>query len=187
MNGFLRLFLRISHGASRLQEVLADRWASFAYGAEAFAGGLRHVIERSIRFDVHVQRTIGDVLDRKRGLRNLYRYEPKGGGPPEEEYEKAIEAAIHEPPSPYASHPSPIDRMQWVRALPPKSRRPCENDELEVWELLEGREELERRMTNRVREAVELNHGVFIPESVPKKKRKKREEAEGESAVQEQG
>ena len=42
------LFRRITHGASRLQEVHADRIASLAYGKEAFANGLRHVIRRSI-------------------------------------------------------------------------------------------------------------------------------------------
>lgn len=49
VNGFHRVFTRISQGASRLQEVLADRWAVFAYGAEAFERGLRHVVERSVR------------------------------------------------------------------------------------------------------------------------------------------
>ncbi|MCA9697104.1 MAG: M48 family metalloprotease, partial [Myxococcales bacterium] len=32
LNGFHRVFLRISQGASRLQEVLADRWAARSYG-----------------------------------------------------------------------------------------------------------------------------------------------------------
>ena len=164
LNGFLRLFLRISHGASRLQEVLADRWAAFAYGADAFAAGLRHVIERSIRFDTHVQLTLSEVIENQRGLANLYHYEPSGEGPEEEAYDKAIEQAINEPPSPYASHPSPVDRIRWIRLLPPASLRPGPDDDLEAWTLLDDREAIEKRMTNRVREAVEVNHGVVIPE-----------------------
>src|SRR5262249_22083716 len=43
---FLRLyhfiFRRISHGATRLQEMLADKVAVLTYGAEAFEEGLRH-------------------------------------------------------------------------------------------------------------------------------------------------
>ena len=51
---FLRLydllFRRISHGATRLQEVLADRIAIQRYGMEAFRKGLTHVIRRTILF-----------------------------------------------------------------------------------------------------------------------------------------
>src|SRR4029079_12221765 len=71
LNGFYRVFLRISQGASRLQEVLADRWAVFAYGADAFEAGLRHVIERSVRFDAHVGATINEVVKQKLPLANL--------------------------------------------------------------------------------------------------------------------
>jgi hypothetical protein len=44
------LFRRISHGATRLQEVLADRTAAGLYGAQAFEEGLRHVVRRQIEF-----------------------------------------------------------------------------------------------------------------------------------------
>jgi len=53
VNGFYRVFLRISQGASRLQEVLADRWAALAFGSRAFEEGLRHIVARSVRFVVH--------------------------------------------------------------------------------------------------------------------------------------
>jgi len=45
------IFRRISHGATRLQEILADRVAAQIYGAPAFEGGLRHVIRRSLEFE----------------------------------------------------------------------------------------------------------------------------------------
>ena len=51
---FLRLynfiFQKISHGASRLQEVLADRVAAETFGTIAFVNGLTHVIKRQIEF-----------------------------------------------------------------------------------------------------------------------------------------
>ena len=37
VTGFHKLFLRVSQGASRLQEILADRWAALAYGGAEFA------------------------------------------------------------------------------------------------------------------------------------------------------
>jgi hypothetical protein len=52
---FLRIynfiFRRIRHGATRLQEILADRVAAQTYGAPAFQNGLTHVIRRSLEFE----------------------------------------------------------------------------------------------------------------------------------------
>ncbi|HEX8408211.1 MAG TPA: M48 family metalloprotease, partial [Thermoanaerobaculia bacterium] len=76
VSGFHKLFLRISEGASRLQEVLADRFAVFAYGAAAFEEGLTHVVERGVRFDAHVDMTLKEVVDRQLPLANLYTYTP---------------------------------------------------------------------------------------------------------------
>src|SRR4029079_11659575 len=76
VNGFHRVFLRISQGASRLQEVLADRWAAFTYGAAAFERGLRHVIERSVYFDAHADAALGKAIQTKIPLANLYQVEP---------------------------------------------------------------------------------------------------------------
>src|SRR5262249_11172001 len=63
VNGFHRVFLRVSQGASRLQEILADRWAVNAYGSQAFARGLRHVIERTVRFDAHANAALREVIE----------------------------------------------------------------------------------------------------------------------------
>ncbi|HEX9189515.1 MAG TPA: M48 family metallopeptidase, partial [Vicinamibacteria bacterium] len=71
LNGFHRVFLRISQGASRLQEILADRWAVLAYGSKAFEEGLRHVIERSVRFDATASRLVAEMAQR-RPVANLY-------------------------------------------------------------------------------------------------------------------
>jgi len=40
------IFRRISYGATRLQEVLADRIAASKYGAAAFESGLKHVMKK---------------------------------------------------------------------------------------------------------------------------------------------
>src|SRR5207302_10199494 len=74
VNGFHRVFQHISQGASRLQEVLADRWAAAAYGAEAFERGLRHVIVAGVRFEAHTNATLHEVQDGKTPLVNLYHH-----------------------------------------------------------------------------------------------------------------
>jgi Zn-dependent protease with chaperone function len=171
VSGFYKIFLRISQGASRLQEILADRWAAFAYGAESFAKGLRHVIARSIRFDAHAQAALSEVIDQERALANLYRYRVRGKAPDEGDLEKAIDEALNAEPSPYDSHPSPADRLAWVEALPKRDIEASADDALEVWELFSDRTALERLMTQKVREKIQRDHGVVIAAGKLKKKR----------------
>ncbi len=59
---YFAVFLRISQGASRLQEVLADRRAIFTYGSAAFREGYTHVIRRSVAFDAHANATLNEVI-----------------------------------------------------------------------------------------------------------------------------
>jgi len=177
VNGFHKVFARISQGASRLQEILADRWSAFSYGAEAFKQGLEHVIERSIRFDAHAQVALAEVIENKVSLANLYQYRVKGKTPADKEIKKAIKEALNAEPSPYDSHPSPAERFALVDALPKAKLSPTPDDELDAWELFADRKALEKKMTRKIREAVEINHGVIIPGSKPKTAKSKAEAA----------
>ncbi len=169
VSGFYRVFLRISQGASRLQEILADRWAAAKYGAAAFEAGLRHVIERSIRFDAHANATLSEVVKSKAQLPNLYRHRPESS-PPEADIAKALEEALSRKPSPYDSHPSPQDRFEAVRRMESAGLPPAvsvtEQDAL-AWSLFESREEIETSMTALVRKNVLALHGVEIPSGSP--------------------
>jgi len=160
VNGFHRVFLRISQGASRLQEVLADRWSAILYGAAAFEEGLRHVIGRSVRFDNHVSATIQELVESKRVLTNLYRYEPLAAADGAA-LDGAVQAAIERQPSAYDSHPCPLDRFRWVHALPVSAQVAKSND-AGVWTLFQDRDAVEQRMTAMVRAAVAHNHGIQI-------------------------
>lgn len=159
VNGFHRVFMRISQGASRLQEVLADRWAVFAYGADAFERGLRHVVERSIRFDAHVGVTLKEVVDGKVPLSNLYTYTPAAAG---EDVSSAIEESLNRKASHYDSHPSPTERFELVRSLPQRSNVIEADDEEPAWSLFTDPNALQHAMTAQVRENVRLNYGVEI-------------------------
>ncbi|MES1244524.1 MAG: M48 family metalloprotease [Acidobacteriota bacterium] len=160
VNGFHRVFLRISQGASRLQEVLADRWAAFAYGADSFEQGLRHVIRRDLLFNAHANATLNEVVEAKRALANLYSYQPSAV-PDAATIESEMETALNREPSPYDSHPSPVDRFRWTRALA-STGRPAPEDGEEAWTLFRDREAVERRLTETVRENL-LSQGVMIP------------------------
>jgi Zn-dependent protease with chaperone function len=150
VRGFHAVFLRISQGASRLQEMLADRWAAFAYGSDAFARGLTHVVGRTTRFEAHVNTTLGEVVPAKMALANLYAFVPKKAVDAEE-LDKAIAEAMNRPASPYDSHPRPVDRIDWVTKLAAEGAPASDDDAADAWGLLADREALEKDMTDEVR------------------------------------
>jgi Zn-dependent protease with chaperone function len=156
-----RVYLVVTQGASRLQEVLADRWAVSAYGSDAFVRGYTHVVERSVRFDRHVSATLQEVVEAERPLPNLYRYQPATAGGDAGEEAAQIAEAMDREPTAYDSHPAPQQRLAWARALA-VVREPRPDDERPAWELFADRDALEARMTAEVREAVAANHGVAI-------------------------
>lgn len=167
VSGFNRVFLRISEGASRLQEVLADRWAVFAYGADAFEAGLRHVVTRGVHFDAHVGATLKEVVDGQLPLANLYTYQPAQAGA-DVDVATAIEEALHRQSSAYDSHPSPAERFALVHALPRHGNAPDSGDEAPAWSLFDDVLELQRAMTAQVRDNVRANYGIEIAaEPVP--------------------
>jgi Zn-dependent protease with chaperone function len=161
LNVFFRVFMRISQGASRLQEILADRWAAFTYGSKAFETGLRHVIEQSVRFEARAGATLGETLRTQTALVNLYQH-ALTTPVPEEQILKAVTEALHRPPSVYDSHPSPTERTRWVRALNAKGTTAGADDAQDVWTLFADRDKIEERMTGRVRDMVYASQGVRI-------------------------
>jgi Zn-dependent protease with chaperone function len=154
VHGFYSIFVRVSQGASRLQEVLADRWAAFAYGSDAFVAGLRHVIDRSVRFDAHLSATLNEVVPKKVALANVYAFVPSSPVP-SAEIEDAVEKLMNRPALASDSHPRPADRIAWVTRLAAPARQDeSVNDSLEAWSLFADRAVLEERMTLVVRERV---------------------------------
>jgi Zn-dependent protease with chaperone function len=146
VRGFHAVFLRISQGASRLQEVLADRWAAFAYGSEAFARGLEHVVDRSVRFDAHVSATLGEVAARGEPLANVYTFVPTEPLAPAQ-IEMVVAQAMNRPAEPSDSHPPPKDRIAWVIELAAPPPDGVEGGAAAAWSLLVGREAIETRMS----------------------------------------
>jgi Zn-dependent protease with chaperone function len=113
---FLRLydllFRRISHGATRLQEVLADRVAIQHYGLPAFRNGLTHVIRRSLLFQRLANNEIQQAVRQERLLSNLYSLaapsDPTMVNDMEEQVTKRLQAKTTEDDT----HPSPKDRLR---------------------------------------------------------------------------
>lgn len=158
--GYYAVYLRISQGASRLQEVLADRVAIFTFGSAAFASGYHHVITQSARFDSHVGRTIKQCVEGKQPLGNLYRFVPQAPEAPGD-VEQAVRKELEREPEPFDSHPSPRDRLAWAAALSVQAPAAAEDRDL-VLSLFDDLEALEREMTAQVRSNIAMNHEIMI-------------------------
>jgi len=162
LRAFLVAFNTISQGASRLQEVLADRVAVLTYGSAVFEKGLSHVIRREAEWHAHVDATIQEVVDNKLALSNLYAFKPKNLD--RKAMRKAAKALLEREQDPYDSHPSPRDRIAYARALDAEGT--SDGGEESAWSLLSSRKKIERRLTREARKNVERNTGIVIPEKV---------------------
>jgi Zn-dependent protease with chaperone function len=153
VNVFYRIFLRVTLGASRLQEVLADRYAAMAYGSANLIEGLLHVVKQSVAFHLQVDEEIRGAVEQNRELNNLYVLSPLEG----KSYEAAetrYKQIFHQPTSMYDSHPSLQDRQRLVASI--QSPRREADDENPVWDLIPDAEELKSKMTQRVAQNIQL-------------------------------
>lgn len=102
------IFRRISHGATRLQEVMADRVAAINYSPQAFEEGLRHVIRRQVEFEDVAYWEITDAAKSRRSLQNLYELPVSN----EIRIEEKINEVIARQTSEDDTHPAPAERFR---------------------------------------------------------------------------
>jgi Zn-dependent protease with chaperone function len=155
VNGFNRIFIRITHGASRLQEIQADRLAASQYGVGNFKTGLEHIIRQSIQFNYLLDQEVKLAMANSTGLQNLYTVKSidKMG-----EMETEIRKALSEPTSPYDSHPSPMERFDLIRQV--IGRGNSMEDNRLMWELIPGSAPLQLEMTNNL-ETILIRKGIL--------------------------
>lgn len=115
---FLRLynfiFMRVSNGCTRLQEILADRVAAENYGSVAFENGLTHVIKRQIEFVKFAKMEIEDARNVKRPFNNLYNLNQPGAA---DEIQKTVKEILTRETTLDDTHPSPTDRFRYIKRL----------------------------------------------------------------------
>ncbi len=138
------LFRRITHGASRLQEILADRVAVYHYGADAFREGLNHVIRRDIEFSHVANSEISAAYSGGRALKNLYELMPEG-----DDITKSLEEEFNNymsrPTTEDDSHPSPQDRFKLIAPIRSKESLPIDG---QVLDLFTDKDALTREMND---------------------------------------
>ena len=148
---FLRIyhfiFRRISHGATRLQEVLADRVAALQYGPLAFEEGLTHVVCKSVEFHHLATKEIEDCVAVRRTLQNLYELRCEENSNLQHQIEESLTRVTSEDDT----HPSPTDRFRLTRKITGANESPANGM---VWDWFKNREALTSEMTSLIQSEV---------------------------------
>lgn len=163
INSFNRVFLRITLGASRLQEVLADRYAAMIYGVESFVDGLTHIVRQSLAFELQLDQKVGSATHTGLGLSNIYANAAIPDtmlGP----LEAKMSERMGQPTSPYDSHPSLQDRIRFLQQIDPVARLTRSTEP--VWSLFPNAESLQEEMMDIIRKNVkEWQQGRAVAEA----------------------
>jgi hypothetical protein len=134
------IFRRISHGATRLQEVMADRVAVRNYGAPAFQEGLTHVIRRQVEFEDVAYWEVTDAAKAHRAIQNIYDLSPAVA----ERVEDKINEEINRSTSEDATHPGPRERFRLAARIVCIPQPPAEGM---VWDLFADKAGLTSEMS----------------------------------------
>jgi Zn-dependent protease with chaperone function len=153
INSSSRIFRRVSSGASRLQEILADRNAALAYGVKNITEGLEHMVRRSLLFGPQVANEIERSQRENRRLHNLYTLPPLDDSGRHEDFERKYSEAMAHPASPYDTHPPTHDRIALLRQL--DAGVPADDNSDLVWDLFDNTEALQAEMTRVIQENVD--------------------------------
>jgi Zn-dependent protease with chaperone function len=160
---FAFVFVRVSQGARRLQEVLADRSAAVAYGSPSFVRAYHHVIERSASYSLRVRALVAETEGKPRPLDNVFREAADAEGTPEfaEAVSAMVEASLARPARPTDSHPSARERLAWVERLgAPDRQHP--HDHEPVASLVADLGAIERRVTAMLRSDLAIHANVVF-------------------------
>jgi Zn-dependent protease with chaperone function len=144
--GYDRVFLRITLGASRLQEILADRQAALAYGARNMIDALTHIVRQSIRFSMQASLELEDALRQRRNPQNLYTLPPIQEETLLKGLNEKFREEMYRATTPYDSHPSIKDRFDLLGEF--ESSPPSARDDKMVWDLIPRVQELQSSMSH---------------------------------------
>jgi Zn-dependent protease with chaperone function len=112
---YQKIFLRVTLGASRLQEILADRHAAMAYGRTNSVEGLQNIVRQTIAFQMHANYEVRRSFELNQPISNIYRL------PMQErlqgDLEKTFDTTMKHKTSPYDSHPAMQDRIALIERM----------------------------------------------------------------------
>ncbi|MEP7076829.1 MAG: M48 family metallopeptidase [Acidobacteriota bacterium] len=140
------LFRRITHGATRLQETLADRVAAHNYGVKAFQEGLTHVVRRGIEFNYLALKEVNSSRAAGRGFNSLYDLTVDDESSAKD-IETQFAGALNRKTTDDDTHPSPNDRFKLIEKV--ISNANVDSDRI-VWDLFADRQALTDEMNKKL-------------------------------------
>lgn len=152
------LFNRLTFGASRLQEIMADRVAVLAYGPAALEEGLSHAIRRSIEFSYWTSRRLEAVIRKEAVAVAFVQTAERPEVSAFEDIEKTLNELIHRRTNETDTHPSPQDRFAFARRLNAPNVR---TDSKLVWDLLNDAPETVRKLYQDLQAMLELEANLI--------------------------
>ena len=114
---FAKIFPKITLGASRLQEFLADRQAALLYGIESLLSGLREIIHRNVEFDAYLKQIVTGNTFAVPTQHNLYAQAYDLNAENQTELVKQVDHYLKEPTGEFDSHPSYTDRYKYLHNI----------------------------------------------------------------------
>lgn len=159
---FLRLyhfiFRRLTFGASRLQEVHADRVAVQLYGSAALREGLTHVIRRSVEYQWALGKTVDNAV--KTGTPAVALFDSSMVPEPQEreQIETVVAGIMSRATDAEDSHPSPKDRFLLAERLDPNPQALTDED---TWSLFAANAELMAEMNQGLEALVRLESDLL--------------------------
>jgi Zn-dependent protease with chaperone function len=145
ITGYYRIFMRITLGASRLQEMLADRVAAMSYGTRALTSGLQTFIRTSLEFNLKVNAEVKEAKAVGRSLNNLYSLPNLLDPGP---LEKKLAEVMAHPPSPYDSHPAPRQRLTLIERIPAGGY--FDDGPRPAWDLIPNASQIQEEATSQI-------------------------------------
>ena len=155
---YYKAFNRLTFGASRLQEVLADRVAVLAYGPEALEEGLRHAIRRAVEFDYWIGENLHERLHRGLPPQMFAGANQRPNTAHLEHIEGAIAQAMARPTSEMDTHPSPYDRFAYAKRLNAEN---WPADGRMVWSLFDNAAALQQSVVKELHQALQHEAEIF--------------------------
>lgn len=155
--GYHFLFWYITLGATRWQEVLADRLAILSYGSHDFIASMNHIERQEYKFNLQLSQEFRAAVKEKRAVQNVYTLpalEPKW----EKEITLRMQHGQRNTTQAFDSHPAIPDRIQMAQAM--NAPETVENNAAPVWDLLPA-DQLQMEMTEYLTRKI-LGHGEQI-------------------------
>ena len=114
---YVPLYYRLTLGASRMQEVLADRFAVERYGASSLIDGFQHVVRRDLEFQHLTSKAVSETMRGTYATSAFYAPSKAIVGEDRFYLEVSVHDELQQPTTDFNSHPGMMERIALARKV----------------------------------------------------------------------